>query len=58
MLLYGVNKRLFINPKYTNVEFAKDLKHILEGIDYSENYKVTIERSGYFVLTLSPKMKS
>ena len=32
MLLYGLNKKLFGNAKYSLIDFSKDLKPFVEGL--------------------------
>lgn len=58
MLLFGVNKKLFKDKKYTLQEFVKDVKHMLINVGSCEQYKVDVEAGGYLLLSLSKEEKA
>jgi hypothetical protein len=55
MLIYGVNKKLFGNAKYSLVDFAKDVKAGIEGLNPITHFKVEVERGGYLFFRRMPK---
>ena len=40
MLVYGINKKLFGNQKYSLVEFAKDVKNGIESLNPVNGFRV------------------
>jgi len=50
MLLYGLNKKLF-KPKYSLVDFVKDIKPLVENLAAGSHYKLAVERGGYLLFT-------
>ena len=40
MLVYGLNKKLIGDPKYSLPDFVKDVKEKVEGLNPIEGFKV------------------
>ena len=55
MLVYGINKKIIGDCKYTLVEFAKDVKGGIEGLNPIHGFKVEVERGGYLFFRRVPK---
>ena len=49
MLVFGLNKKLIGNAKYSLVDFAKDVKAGIEGLNPVKHFKVEVERGGYLL---------
>ena len=55
MLVYGLNKKLIGDPKYSLPDFVKDVKEKVEGLNPIEGFKVEVERGGYLFFRRVPK---
>ena len=55
MLIFGLNKKIIGDCKYTLLQFAKDVKEGVEGLNPIHGFKVEVERGGYLFFRRVPK---
>lgn len=49
MLIYGLNKKLFAYPKYSLMDFTREIKPFIDGLPVLQEFKVGVQRGGYLL---------